>query len=240
MSREIALDTETTGLDPYSGHRIVEIGCVEMINHVATGNHFHAYLNPERDMPREAENVHGLSSMFLQDKPLFRSIAASFLAFIGDSPLVIHNAGFDLKFLNAELEKENLPLIDGARAIDTVLMARKRFPGQPANLDALCKRFQIDTSKRTKHGALLDAQLLSEIYLELKGGRQAHLGLASKQEAPWQQTHAEETQPSSNAETELVFSSPTHIPYRTFPASSEELAAHRALLEKIPNPVWKL
>lgn len=240
MIREIALDTETTGLDPYSGHRIVEIGCVELIDHVATGNHFHTYLNPERDMPREAENVHGLSASFLQDKPLFRMIASSFLAFIGDSRLVIHNAAFDLKFLNAELEKEDLPLIEPERATDTVLMARKRFPGQPANLDALCKRFNIDTSKRTKHGALLDAQLLAEIYLEMMGGRQASLLPANK--AAIDQENLEAMQENTiGAETSntLVFSGHTQMPVRSFPPTSEELAAHRALLEKIKNPLWK-
>ncbi|MFM9891076.1 MAG: DNA polymerase III subunit epsilon, partial [Rickettsiales bacterium] len=170
--REICLDTETTGLDPFSGHRIVEIGAVEMINQVRTGNHFHVYLNPERDMPREAENIHGLSISFLSDKPKFREVARSFLEFIGDDKLVIHNAAFDLKFLNAELDVARLPTIDAARATDTVLIARKKFPGSPANLDALCKRFSIDTSARTKHGALLDAELLAEVYLELRGGRQ--------------------------------------------------------------------
>jgi DNA polymerase III subunit epsilon len=169
--REIALDTETTGLDPSSGHRVVEIGCVELMGHVRTGNHFHTYLNPERDMPREAENIHGLSSTFLADKPLFKTIARAFLEFIGDDPLIIHNAAFDLKFLNAELNALDLPLIEFARATDTVLIARRMFPGSPANLDALCKRFNIDTSARTKHGALLDAELLADVYLELKGGK---------------------------------------------------------------------
>jgi DNA polymerase III subunit epsilon len=164
--REIALDTETTGLDPSSGHRVVEIGCVELMGHVRTGNHFHTYLNPERDMPREAENIHGLSSTFLADKPLFKTIARAFLEFIGDDPLIIHNAAFDLKFLNAELNALDLPLIEFARATDTVLIARRMFPGSPANLDALCKRFNIDTSARTKHGALLDAELLADVYLE--------------------------------------------------------------------------
>lgn len=226
--REIALDTETTGLDPYSGHRIVEIGCVEMVNHIATGNVFHAYLNPERDMPAEAERVHGISAAFLQDKPLFKAVAKSFLAFIGDSTLVIHNAAFDLKFLNAELERENLPLIEPSRALDTVIMARKKFPGQPASLDALCKRFNIDLGRRTKHGALLDAELLADVYLELNGGRQSAMLLRKEEE--------EEAQ----AEQATVgFRGHTSIPERHFPASAEEKAAHKALLEKMKKPLWK-
>lgn len=226
--REIVLDTETTGLDPFSGHRLVEIGCVEMIGHIRTGNHFHVYLNPERDMPREAENIHGLSADFLKDKPLFKTVARAFLEFIGDSPLVIHNAGFDLKFLNAELDTLGLPQIAFERAIDTVLMARKMFPGSPANLDALCKRYNIDTAARTKHGALLDAELLADVYLEMKGGRQASLL------AP-----AGETQVAAEGgESPLAFSGHTDIPERHFPPSSEELAAHATMLAKLKNPVW--
>ncbi|MES2984299.1 MAG: DNA polymerase III subunit epsilon [Pseudomonadota bacterium] len=227
--REIALDTETTGLDPFSGHRLVEIGCVEMMGHIRTGNHFHVYLNPERDMPREAENIHGLSSAFLKDKPLFKTVARAFLEFIGDDPLVIHNAAFDLKFLNAELDSQGLPLIDFARATDTVLIARKRFPGSPANLDALCKRFSIDTSARTKHGALLDAELLADVYLELMGGRQSSL-LAKPAAAP--------TEPRATDSETLTFSGHTDIPERHFPPSSEELAAHKAMQEKLKHPVW--
>jgi DNA polymerase-3 subunit epsilon len=225
MIREIALDTETTGLDPYSGHRVVEIGCVEMVGHIATGKHFHTYLNPERDMPREAEAIHGLSSEFLKDKPSFRSIARAFLQFIGDSPLVIHNAAFDLKFLNAELERENLPLIEIARATDTVIIARQRFPGQPANLDALCKRFEIDLSRRTKHGALLDAELLADVYLELMGGRQATLTLMQEMQA--------------EAEALVTSSIALEMPHRQFTASAEEKSAHRALLDKMKKPLWK-
>lgn len=228
--REIALDTETTGLDPASGHRIVEIGCVELMGHVRTGNHFHSYLNPERDMPREAENIHGLSNAFLADKPLFRTIARAFLEFIGDDPLVIHNASFDLKFLNAELGALDLPLIDAARATDTVLIARRMFPGSPANLDALCKRFTIDTSARTKHGALLDAELLADVYLELKGGRQRSL-LGKAGEI----THHE---PQLADHEPLAFTGHTAIPARQFPPTLEELAAHKAMLEKIKNPLW--
>ena len=228
--REIALDTETTGLDPASGHRVVEIGCVEMHGHIRTGNHFHSYLNPERDMPREAENIHGLSSDFLKNKPTFKVVAAAFLEFIGDAPLVIHNASFDLKFLNAELNALDLPLIDFARATDTVLIARKMFPGSPANLDALCKRFAIDTSARTKHGALLDAELLADVYLELKGGRQSSLLGKSA-------TTADEARTITN-DAGLAFSGHTAIPARNFPASSEERAAHKAMVDKIKDAIW--
>ena len=227
--REICLDTETTGLDPSSGHRLVEIGCVELMGHIRTGNHFHTYLNPEREMPREAENIHGLSGAFLADKPLFRTVARSFLEFIGDDPLVIHNASFDLKFLNAELNALDLPLIEFARATDTVLIARRMFPGSPANLDALCKRFNIDTSARTKHGALLDAELLADVYLELKGGRQSTLLTKS--------TDANHEPHVTNHEP-LGFTGHTNIPLRQFPPSLEELAAHKAMVEKLKNPLW--
>ncbi|MEK9725249.1 MAG: DNA polymerase III subunit epsilon, partial [Rhodospirillaceae bacterium] len=176
--REIVLDTETTGLDPKSGHRIVEIGCIEIVNQVPTGETFHQYVNPERDMPDGAFQVHGLSEEFLSDKPVFAKIAADFLAFVGDSNLVIHNAAFDMGFINAELEATGREPLAMERAIDTVSMARRKFPGAPASLDALCKRFQIDNSNRQLHGALLDAGLLAEVYLELIGGRQRGLGLA--------------------------------------------------------------
>ena len=175
--REIVLDTETTGLDPAEGHRIVEIGAVELMNHVATGATFHRYINPERPMPPEAEAVHGLGDAFLADKPVFAAVVSDFVAFIADAPLVIHNAAFDMRFLNAELERCGLPHLPAARAVDTVAMARRRFPGSPANLDALCRRFSIDLSAREKHGALLDSELLAEVYLELRGGRQPDFGL---------------------------------------------------------------
>ncbi len=178
--REIVLDTETTGFDPHAGHRIVEIGCVELINHLPTGQVYHCYLNPERDMPEEAFKVHGLSADFLADKPVFAEVVADFLEFIAESPLVIHNAEFDMKFLNAELERLGFPKMPMSRSIDTVMMARKKFPGAQANLDALCRRFEIDNTHRTKHGALLDSELLAEVYLQLIGGRQPgfELGLA--------------------------------------------------------------
>ncbi len=230
--REIVLDTETTGLDPHSGHRLVEIGCVELHSHIRTGNHFHTYLNPERDMPREAENIHGLSAEFLKDKPLFKTVARSFLEFIGNSPLVIHNAGFDLKFLNAELDTLGLPLIDFERATDTVLIARKMFPGSPANLDALCKRFSIDLTSRTKHGALLDAELLADVYLELKGGRQASLMV----EPSSSDIAGADGQGSDS--TAIGFTGHTDIPLREFPPTSEELAAHQNMRSKIKNAIW--
>jgi DNA polymerase III subunit epsilon len=176
--REIVLDTETTGFDPADGHRIVEIGCVELMDHFPTGNNYHCYLNPERDMPAEAEKVHGLSAAFLTDKPLFGAVAAEFVEFLGDAPLVIHNAAFDLKFLNAEFTRVNGVLIPAGRAIDTIEMAKAKFPGARYSLDELCRRFAIDLTERSKHGALLDAELLAQVYLELLGGRQKHFILA--------------------------------------------------------------
>ena len=175
--REIILDTETTGLNPASGDRVVEIGALELLNHLPTGRTFHVYINPERDMPAEAEAVHGLSSGFLAGKPVFSAIAADFLAFIADSVLVIHNASFDIKFLNAELGFLNLPAILPGRVIDTLQLARQKHPGSANSLDALCRRYGIDNSKRTRHGALLDSELLAEVYLELIGGRQTALVL---------------------------------------------------------------
>jgi DNA polymerase-3 subunit epsilon len=176
--REIVLDTETTGFDPADGHRIVEIGCVELMDHFPTGNSYHCYLNPKRDMPAEAEKVHGLSAAFLADKPLFSAVAAEFLDFLGDAPLVIHNAAFDLRFLNAEFTRINGVLIPAGRAIDTIEMAKAKFPGARYSLDELCKRFAIDLTERSKHGALLDAELLAQVYLELLGGRQKRFILA--------------------------------------------------------------
>lgn len=223
--REIALDTETTGLDPNSGHRIVEIGAVEMVNHVRTGSHFHVYLNPERDMPKEAEQVHGLSIDFLRDKPLFSDVAASFVEFLQDSPLVIHNAQFDMKFINAELERLKHQLLPMERTLDTVLMARQKYPGQPANLDALCKRFGIDLSARSKHGALLDAELLADVYLELRGGRQSMLGLESATTAV-----SHDTQHAVQRQT---------IPPREFPPSPQEKRAHQQMVQAINDPIWQ-
>lgn len=221
--REIALDTETTGLDPNTGHRIVEIGCVEMVNRVTTGEAFHVYLNPDRDMPEEAFKVHGLSAEFLSDKPRFAEVVEDFLTFIRDSPLVIHNAQFDMKFINHELKRCGKAEIPMERSIDTVVMARRKFPGSPANLDALCKRFNIDLSARTLHGALLDAELLADVYLELHGGRQSKLSL--KQQV--------EEQAVTVAATRTEKLEP-----RDFPPSAEELEAHGAFLKKISNALW--
>ena len=175
--REIILDTETTGLDPKDGHKVIEIGGVEMINKVLTGNKFHYYVNPERDVPQDAYRIHGISSEFLQDKPLFRNIAHEFINFINNAKLVIHNAQFDIKFLNYELTLLNLPSIDLAEVIDTLIIAKRAFPGARVNLDALCKRFKVDNTNRQFHGALKDAYLLSEVYVELSGGRQVSFSL---------------------------------------------------------------
>ncbi|MGQ3353736.1 MAG: DNA polymerase III subunit epsilon [Phreatobacter sp.] len=176
--REIILDTETTGLDPLRGDRLVEIGGIELINHFPTGRTYHVYINPERDMPEEAFRVHGLSAEFLADKPRFADLVADFWSFVEDATLVIHNASFDMGFINAELKRTGRPPFPMDRVVDTLAMARRRFPGSPASLDALCSRFGIDNSRRTRHGALLDAELLADVYIELIGGRQASFGLA--------------------------------------------------------------
>ena len=178
--REIILDTETTGLDPRDGHRVIEIGAVEMVNKVITGNKFHYYINPERDMPVDAYRIHGISGEFLRDKPLFKSVAAEFIDFIKNDKLIIHNASFDIKFLNYELTLLNLPSIEFSQVVDTLLMARKAFPGARVNLDALCKKFKVDNTDRQFHGALKDARLLAEVYIELSGGRQVSFVLKEK------------------------------------------------------------
>jgi DNA polymerase-3 subunit epsilon len=178
--REIVLDTETTGLDPLRGDRLVEIGCVEMVNRMPTGQTFHVYINPERDMPQEAFNVHGLSAEFLSDKPLFAAVAEDFLTFIADAPLVIHNASFDIGFINAELGKVSREAIPRDRLVDTLTLARRKHPGVSNRLDDLCSRYAIDNSRRTKHGALLDAELLAEVYIDLIGARQSQLILAAE------------------------------------------------------------
>jgi DNA polymerase-3 subunit epsilon len=180
--REIVFDTETTGLDPFQGHRLVEIGCIELLNRIPTGQTFHRYLNPEREVPQEAFAVHGLSSDFLKDKPLFADVVDDFLAFIGDAPLVAHNASFDQGFINAELERVERAIIARERMIDTLFLARRKHSAGPYSLDALCARYGIDNSRRTKHGALLDAEILAEVYIELIGARQAQLGLVESGE----------------------------------------------------------
>lgn len=224
--REIVLDTETTGFDPLTGDRLVEIGCVALFNHLPSGEVFHRYINPERDMPEEAFKVHGLSAAFLADKPVFAAVADSFLDFIGDAPLVIHNAEFDMRFLNAELARLGRPTLPMSRAIDTVAMARKRFPGAQANLDALCRRFGIDNSHRTQHGALLDAELLAEVYLQLIGGRQPGLELGVR---------AATAAAGRAAPVERVARPPRpHAP------SAAEAEAHAAFLDRFKAaPVWR-
>lgn len=226
--REIIFDTETTGLDPRSGDRMVEIGCIEMVNRVLTGNSFHAYFNPDRDMPSAAEAVHGLSITFLSDKPRFHEKAAELLEFLGDEVmLVAHNAGFDFGFLNTELEMCGLDPVSKTRMIDTVALARVRHPGAKLSLDALCTRYGIDRSHRTRHGALLDAELLAQVYVELTGGRQIGLGLAD-----------ERNDPLVTAMAPAVRERPFR-PARPHTASEAELAAHAAFLESLKEPLWR-
>lgn len=226
--REIVLDTETTGFEPSEGHRIVEIGAVELLNHLPTGRTYHQYINPERPMPKEAFEVHGLGDEFLRDKPRFVAIGRAFLDFIGDAPLVIHNAAFDMKFLNHELKAAGLPAIPDARAIDTVMMARRKFPGSPASLDALCRRFGVDNSAREKHGALLDSEILAEVYLELIGGRQPDFGLATGAA----QTSARQDRQAGGTDTGpwRPRTRPTPLAPRLSP---EEKAAHEAFVARM-------
>jgi DNA polymerase-3 subunit epsilon len=225
--REIVLDTETTGLDPAQGHRLVEIGCIELLNRIPTGATFHRYLNPEREVPAEAEAIHGLSTDFLKDKPRFADIADDFLAFIGDAPLVIHNAGFDHNFLCAELKRVERMLVARERLVDTLFLARRKHTVGPYSLDALCARYGIDNSHRTKHGALLDAELLAEVYLELIGARQAQLGLAEGV-----------GQRSANGQPILVRRERNApLPIRI---SDAEREAHRAFIATLgENALWK-
>ncbi len=224
--REIVLDTETTGLDPLDGHRLVEIGCVELINRIPSGQTFHAYFNPERSMPAEAFAVHGLGDEFLKDKMFFAEVADDLIVFLGDAPLVIHNAAFDLGFLNAELERARRPLIARERMVDTLLIARRKHPGGSNRLDDLCVRYAIDNSRRTKHGALLDAELLAEVYVELIGARQAQLVL-SQATAPGQ-----------------ALGEPITIRERLVPlvatVTAEEWAAHRQFIATLgENAIWR-
>ena len=227
--REIVFDTETTGLDPKTGDRMVEIGCVEMVNLVPTGATFHAYYNPERDMPAGAEAVHGLSAAFLSDKPLFRDSFQELLDFIGDAPLIAHNAGFDFGFLNAELTLCGSEPVCMSRMVDTVQIAKKRHPGAKLSLDALCTRYGIDRSHRVKHGALLDAELLAQVYVELKGGRQIGLELAAdaaKAEAPVELVAVRKAPEGPRREAR------PHAP------TVEELSRHREFMAGIENPLW--
>jgi DNA polymerase-3 subunit epsilon len=224
--REIVFDTETTGLNPAGGDRIVEIGCVEIYNRVETGRHFHAYLNPEREMPVEAEAVHGLTTIFLSDKPRFAEKAEEFLAFIGDSPLVAHNASFDFGFLHFELDRCGMPCVCASRMVDTLALARSRHPGAKHSLDALCVRFGIDRSQRVKHGALLDAQLLAQVYVELTGGRQIGLGLVAD-------TASVAVQQSAGP---VTVREPR--PPRPHAPAMEELERHRAFIAQLADPLW--
>jgi DNA polymerase-3 subunit epsilon len=222
--REIVLDTETTGLDPASGHRVVEIACLELVNHLPSGRHFQRYLNPDRDMPEDAYEVHGLSAVFLADKPRFHEIVDELLTFIDGAPLVIHNAEFDIRFLNAELTRAGMPVLETAVAVDTLQMARRKYPGAPASLDALCRRFNIDNSARSLHGALLDAELLAEVYLELIGGRQAGFDLV---------------QAEVIAAAAIAAAAGPARPPRPHMATPEELIAHTALLDSLKQPLWR-
>lgn len=227
--REIVLDTETTGFEPSEGHRIVEIGAVELFNHLPTGNTYHQYINPERVMPKEAFEVHGLGDDFLRNQPVFRTIAQAFLDFIGDAQLVIHNAAFDMKFLNAELKSVGLPGLPNSRATDTLAIARQKFPGSPASLDALCRRFGVDNSAREKHGALLDSEILAEVYLELVGGRQPDFGLnpAAQVNSSGAQRQDSDWRPRPR---------PAPLPPRL---TEEENAAHDAFVAKMGDAaIW--
>ena len=219
--REVILDTETTGLDPKTGHRLVEIGAVELINHTPTGVNYQTYINPERDVDPGAQEIHGLTNEFLKQHPTFGDISAEFIDFLSNSTLVIHNAPFDLAFINMELNRLGEPSISSERVIDTLVLARKKFPGAQANLDALCRRFAIENRHRELHGALVDAALLADVYIELIGGKEPTLGLSAKKT----NTVAEDTT--------RVYQKP-----RSFPVTEEELELHRAFVKTLINPIW--
>ncbi|MCB1498164.1 MAG: DNA polymerase III subunit epsilon [Bauldia sp.] len=226
--REIVFDTETTGLNPAGGDRVVEIGCVELFNHIPTGNTFHQYINPERSMPVEAMRVHGLDDRFLSDKPVFAAIAAELVAFIGDAPMIAHNAEFDLAFLNAEFGRCGQPALEPERIVDSLMLARRKHPAGPNSLDALCARYQIDTSQRTLHGALLDSFLLAEVYVELIGGRQASLILADERGGGTRESYG----------AAAVAALPRPEP-RLFRVTEAEMAAHRERLDILGDKaIW--
>lgn len=227
--REIVLDTETTGLDPAEGHRVIEIGCVELINHLPTGRVYHAYINPERDVPQEASDISGLKTDFLRSFPVFAKIADEFLSFVEDDRLVIHNAPFDLKFLNAEFERLGHPAFPLHRATDTLKIARAKFPGSPASLDALCRRFQIDLTSRTKHGALVDSELLAKVYLELLGGRQTAFSFGAR---ALNVEKKEPTHVTSTIEKPISYTPRFHEP------TPEERAAHKILVGTLKGSLW--
>jgi DNA polymerase-3 subunit epsilon len=232
MMREIVLDTETTGLDPNQGHRMVEIGCLELLNHVPTGRTWHYYINPERDIPSEATAVHGITNEKVKHEKTFGELIGSFLDFIGDSRLVIHNAEFDLKFLNYQMKEFGFPPIKIADVVDTLWVARKKFPGQPASLDALCRRFNIDLSGRDYHGALLDSQLLADVYLELVGGRQHGLGLDSDSKSSTESTLDEHA-------SSLIVAQKEYRAPREFSISAEEEVAHKEMTACLKQSLWK-
>ena len=229
--REIVLDTETTGLSPEEGHRIIEIGALELINHMPTGKKLHLYINPQRAIDEAAQAVHGLSSEFLADKPVFTDIMDEFLNFIGQDKMVIHNASFDMGFINAELVRAGQAKLPDDQAIDTLMMARRKFPGAQASLDALCRRFEIDNSHRDLHGALIDADLLAEVYIELIGGRQPDLGLSA------QPASSDDSSSGKNEAAFEIRQGPIREA-REFKASPEELAQHDEFLKTISDPIW--
>ena len=232
--REIVLDTETTGIDPKDGHRIIEIGALELVNHMPTGEQLHIYINPEREIDAGAVAVHGLTNDFLDDKPLFADIADQFLTFIGADPLVIHNAPFDMGFINAELEKLGRTALPMDRAIDTLTMARRKFPGAQANLNALCRRFEIDNTHRDLHGALIDADLLASVYIELLGGRQPDLSLEPGRAA----AKTRDKPAAANGSAEFALQEDPSKFDRPHAPSETEKAAHARLLESFKDPIW--
>lgn len=235
MLREIVLDTETTGFDPKRGDRLVEIGCVEIVGRIPTGREYHSFIYPERLVPPDAIAVHGLTDAFLKDKPLFHQIAAEFLSFIGDAPLVIHNANFDIGFLNFELERIKQPPLLMTRVVDTLQLARRKHPAGPNTLDALCKRYSVDTSSRTKHGALVDSLLLASVYIELLGERQAVLGFGGAGDDAT--TSAKSVARGGRALTAKARTRPSALPSRL---SAEDISAHAAYTETLsPAPAWK-
>ena len=234
--REIVLDTETTGISAVDGHRIIEIGALELVNHTPTGNNLHLYINPQRDIEDGAFAVHGINLEFLADKPVFADIAEQFMQFVGDDQMVIHNASFDMSFINAELARLELPEYPMSRAVDTLAMARKKFPGAQANLNALCRRFEIDNSHRDLHGALVDADLLTEVYIELLGGRQPDLSLNELRAEQQGHQPANETpldQSGFSIQRDAAQFSRPHMP------TDAELSAHEDFLQKIEDPIWK-
>jgi DNA polymerase III subunit epsilon len=234
--REVALDTETTGISSSDGHRIIEIGALELMHHLPTSRKLHLYINPEREIDDGAVAVHGITRDFLADKPVFADIVDDFLSFVGDDPIVIHNASFDMGFINAELKRLGRPALPMAQSIDTLIMARKKFPGAQANLDALCRRFEIDNSHRDLHGALVDADLLAGVYIELLGGRQPGLSLESDS-----QTQAADRGVPNSVDPDVTsnLGAKPMRPIRAHAPTAEELKAHVKFLEELKNPIWQ-